>query len=176
MGKRIHKGPGSVAWKKAIRKSASRMARDLMRTPDGQELKRTKARLGYLKNKGEGEKQTLERLTAEAKERRMTRLDDIRGVLEESRRKGNKIRITLNLLITKFKKNYDIKLAEHIGNYLVMLLNENINRIDQLEWLEKNTPKKQAAKIKRERQGMERECIGFIRKINKAKGIIERES
>ena len=69
MGKRIHKREGSVAWGNAMRKSASRMARAVLRAPESRQRELI---TNYFRNKGELQTKELlqKRLLDKAIERR----------------------------------------------------------------------------------------------------------
>ncbi len=82
MRKRIWKKEGSPAWRKALEKSASRMARSLMRMADADEERIKFALARYMKNKPKERRGEIREMIIKAHSRRWEMYKDFEGEIK----------------------------------------------------------------------------------------------
>ncbi|MFA4855248.1 MAG: hypothetical protein WC634_01500 [archaeon] len=155
--------PGTNAYKSALRKSASRMARDLLRVknkPAG-----LQALESYLSNKTSGENKGLLNLITKARERRQAMLQKKSWLFEDFSKKSEEKTNQVNKYLREWRKTMNpdwLKLAKIDLN---VLLNETVESIADLEFAEKNLPKKRAEKAAKCRHRLEHDCITYLRRL-----------
>ncbi|MCX6799497.1 MAG: hypothetical protein NTW59_05390, partial [Candidatus Diapherotrites archaeon] len=146
MGKRIWKRPGSAAWKRAVRKSASRMARDLSRIP---RKKETLAVQDYVRNKDPLQAFELVRkdLVSRARERRVSIVEHLLDMMELRSRQS---RVVMDGIKRNLRKRNRLKRAGRSGlaearkirtAARVQLANTRAE-VEDLKWIAKNMPKR----------------------------------
>jgi len=163
---RIHKKPGSTAWKKSIKKSASRMARDLFRLGDSKNG-RERVLKSYFKNKTWGEKIILKRLIAEAEKRRASLIGETREMEKYLTGKDLRMRKGVNLLVDRYNRNKTIENAGAVINSLKLMVETSLEHISKLENLEKNVPKREGQEIRWTIRYEEHNCVYLLRKLLK---------
>lgn len=166
MGKRIWgKKPGTVAWKKAMQKSASRMARDLLKAPEG---KAGKICGSYVANKSVLERHMIIRgqMVGKALARR-------KKMLLAAEQEYNHLReqcFGLKRDAERISRAYGmagnrLQMLKRCRNSAEAILNSAKGMAEKLSFFEKNLPKKDAGKFRERRQMMEKGIANLIEKI-----------
>lgn len=146
---RIHKRPGTKAWEKALRRSASRMARDLLRAPEG----KRRALMGkYLRNKTSLQRRAIakEKMMGKARERREKEIEKLKveylHLIDQFYDTHKGLTGLLGRAIEKDR--YDKKARERMRSSLELVLDDMRKMIKKGKELEKMLPKGKTQIIK----------------------------
>ena len=154
-----------------MKKSASRMARDLMRfTKQGAGLQALES---YLSNKTGGEKKGLLKFIEKARERRLAILQKKSYLFEDFSRKTEEKTRQVEKQIKAWRKTMNLDWLKLAKINLTVLPDETVDCIADLEFAEKNLPKKRAEKAAKCRHRLEHDCIIYLRQVKKIYGILD---
>jgi len=158
---RIHKKPGSKAWKKSIKKSASRMARDFMRAPEN---KQKAIMLSWMKNKASNPQEAL--CIGKSFEKMLEKcVEDTENAFKKRQHlhsQMERILVGIKGKVKKLKRSAagiesNLKGLKNIRNIDRLILGNLIADLRQVQTLEKFARKEAAEELKKERAKLEGE-------------------
>ncbi len=164
MPKRIHKRPGSEAWKKSLKRSASRMEKSLIRISDS-DAKHERVLKNYFKNKTQAEQKILKRLIAEAGKRRASLIGKLREREKALSDKNAQMVKGYNRLLKIFDNNRSIENASTLINTLRTMIDVSLERIGKLEYLGKTSLQTERKGIRIKIGAEEHYCVYLLRKL-----------